>query len=699
MTQDDPAAELPRIPGLTVLRLLGQGYNGAVYLAREETTQRPVAVKMLPPDPQLDPELLKRFRREARLLARHPHPCIVRLLAARLDQPPRYLVLQYLPGGDLRARTGLGKLLPPPVALAAGARVAKALAHLHRQGASHRDVKPENVLLDEGGRAYLADLGMGRVEGAANITSTGVVVGTPHYMAPELLRGEPATPSSDLFALGVVVLELLTGHRPRATPGGLTDLQLPDGPPSLIRSLRRCVAADPEDRWPDGDTLGDALLSHARELARAPSTSAPGPAPEGATEALPLDGATATLDDLSLDFSSQVDADVPPAAAPRPSRLLSSRAPVRLGTVSRRRDPAGHGAPLRARRLAPILAVLLLALAGAWSLGGDAPRVIRVESAPARAVEGARALLVAGGTAYAWTRDGLAVALVGGEVRDLPAPGAAARVRPGPGGGAWISWRGGDLIRVDGDGLRVVVPGGAGELQAAVGSPYYSEDQDLYDAGARVGTLGPHRALVGVEGLGVAALADGRVVALDAAGSETRILTELEGDEEVLAMEAHGGHALALVRGPGAAARLVQLDPSPQAATTARLRWSRDGPRPDGAELTLDPRGGALVLWREDAAGQVLVLGPDLEVVRALDTQAEGLKGRLRILCADPWVVYVADRARVLALRRDDGALLDTARLPVAEVAAPAACARGSAWVLERSGGLTRFTERFGKVR
>ncbi len=178
-----------------------------VWLAEEAETGRRVALKVLSEGAR-DPEARRRFEREARLAREAAHECLVPLVAEGLGHDPPWLAYRWMERGHLGALRGA----EAASLVAAGARVAAALAHLHGRGIVHRDVKPENVLLDSEGKAWLADLGLGRAEGRdATLTQEGMAMGTPGFLAPEVLDGEEAGAAADVFALGAMLGELLTG--------------------------------------------------------------------------------------------------------------------------------------------------------------------------------------------------------------------------------------------------------------------------------------------------------------------------------------------------------------------------------------------------------------------------------------------------------------------------------------------------------
>jgi eukaryotic-like serine/threonine-protein kinase len=193
--------------------LLGQGGMGKVFRAVREGEGEPVALKVMRSRLAGDEESRRRFLREARAAREVRHRHLVPVLDAGEDGDRRYLVMPYVPGRNLDDRLREG---PVPVAelVRILAEVASGLDTLHRAGLVHRDVKASNVLLDESGSAALTDFGLAKREDWSQLTKLGQVMGTVDYIAPELLRGDPATPATDLYALGCVAYE--NGRRPPA---------------------------------------------------------------------------------------------------------------------------------------------------------------------------------------------------------------------------------------------------------------------------------------------------------------------------------------------------------------------------------------------------------------------------------------------------------------------------------------------------
>jgi eukaryotic-like serine/threonine-protein kinase len=238
------------VAGYRLLQPLGSGVQSQVFLAEPLAGGAPVALKLslLQPggahtgdDPAHTPAG-QAFLQAAALAASLQHPHIVRVWGAGVEGPLAWLAMEPLHGGDLQAHVAAP--VPPARALGWAHELALALAHAHRHGVVHRDLKPGNVLLDaEGRHVKLADFGLAR-SAAALHTGTGIVPGTPHYMAPELLAGNVPSAASDLYALGVLLFELLTGQRPHAaTSLGELLRQVAQQPPPELLALQPALPA------------------------------------------------------------------------------------------------------------------------------------------------------------------------------------------------------------------------------------------------------------------------------------------------------------------------------------------------------------------------------------------------------------------------------------------------------------------------
>ena len=270
-----------RLGDLCIERPIGRGATGALYAASDAAGQTLFAVKVLCPgaaggDAQSELEARTGFLQAAERASQLVHPGIVRVFGGGSVQGLAFVVMELLPGTDLTRYTQPARLLPEAVALSLAARLAEALAHAHRSGVVHRDVKPANVMFDAPtGSLRLTDFGLARSVDA-EATRSGVLLGSPAYMAPELLAGSRANAHSDLYALGVLLFELLTGRLPYAgdSMGALLRAMATQAPQS-VRSLRPdlpaklgasldavlalVLARAPADRLGDGDVWAHAL--------------------------------------------------------------------------------------------------------------------------------------------------------------------------------------------------------------------------------------------------------------------------------------------------------------------------------------------------------------------------------------------------------------------------------------------------------
>ncbi|MCA9064924.1 MAG: serine/threonine protein kinase [Planctomycetaceae bacterium] len=238
-------------PDLEFLELLGKGGMGAVYRVRQKRLDRIVAVKILPPAVGDDPAFAARFTREAKTLARLNHPNIVQVYDFGQSGPYFYFIMEYVDGVSLR-QTILSGGLEPQQAMTIIPRICEALQFAHDAGVVHRDIKPENVLIDSRGRVRIADFGLAMLlnREPADITLTAVnqVMGTPHYMAPEQMKGSPSIDHrADIYSLGVVFYELLTGELPIGhfeKPSHRLHLDV-----RLDEVVLRALAAEPDRRY------------------------------------------------------------------------------------------------------------------------------------------------------------------------------------------------------------------------------------------------------------------------------------------------------------------------------------------------------------------------------------------------------------------------------------------------------------------
>ncbi|MBZ0275487.1 MAG: serine/threonine protein kinase, partial [Anaerolineae bacterium] len=248
-----------------ILEEIGRGGMATVYRARQLSMNRIVAVKILPHHFLHDPGFFERFEREVDVIAHLEHPHILPIYEYGKAEDVPYIAMRYLAGGSMAqmVRRGVPDLrdLDKPFK-----QIAEALDHAHRQGIIHRDLKPGNIMLDENGNAYLSDFGIARVLGS-NLTGS-AIIGTPAYMSPEQANGLPLDARSDIYAMGIVLFELVTGHEPyqAETPMGLLLKHInepvpsvrryrPDVPPGVDLVIQRATAKDPNARYPSAGEM------------------------------------------------------------------------------------------------------------------------------------------------------------------------------------------------------------------------------------------------------------------------------------------------------------------------------------------------------------------------------------------------------------------------------------------------------------
>ena len=360
----------------TIQGLLGRGGMGTVYRAVHKQLGREVALKVLP-EPgagSKDAVLSRRFVREASICARLSHPNIVRVFDYGHEQGCFYYAMELLEGRSLHDLLEEQPVQPVPVVLRLAHDVVEAFACYFPQGIVHRDLKPANIMIDGSGKATLTDFGLVKDLMASGITRQGAIVGTPAYIAPELVRGQPVTPSADIWSLGVLLFRMLSGRLPfegttpsemllaiaRLEPASLTALN-PQVPAPIENLVMNCLEKDCARRYATAEEIQEDLelaarrAPVARRSAAAPPAQAPAaPASESATD---------------------------PAAASSSARPRGGRAVARPGGAS----PASRAAPLPStpapartgsgRLAAAGLGVCLLLAAGSWGLArlGEKP--------------------------------------------------------------------------------------------------------------------------------------------------------------------------------------------------------------------------------------------------------------------------------------------------------------------------------------
>jgi len=242
--------------------LLGQGMMSKVYRAKDLLTGERVAIKALDPGVvDTGPEALQRFLREGKALRQLNHPNIVKMIASIEEAGHHYLVMEYVPGGSLQDALNAQKRLASPHVIQIALALGGALASAHGLGIIHRDLKPANILLAEDGTPRITDFGCAFIIDQSPLTQAGVLVGTAYYLSPEAFRGGTIDARTDIWALGVVLFELLTGQRPfsaanfTATVMAILTKPVPDlaslapeTPQTLVDLVQRMLEKDPQER-------------------------------------------------------------------------------------------------------------------------------------------------------------------------------------------------------------------------------------------------------------------------------------------------------------------------------------------------------------------------------------------------------------------------------------------------------------------
>ena len=265
----DTALDLPIIPGYSLKKPLGKGGMAVVYLATQEATGRTVALKIMAKHLEADPSFGERFLREARICAELSHPNVIAIYDIGQHESYRYMAMECLPGGALKAKMTQGLKIGDSIDIVKG--IASGLDYAHSKGFIHRDIKPENILFRADGSPVISDFGIARnTDSKTQMTKTGTVIGSPHYMSPEQAEAAQLDSRSDLYSLGIILYELLTGRVPfkgeSAISIGIKHITTPPPPlPANVSVFQdfidRALAKEREDRYQTGAELLAALES------------------------------------------------------------------------------------------------------------------------------------------------------------------------------------------------------------------------------------------------------------------------------------------------------------------------------------------------------------------------------------------------------------------------------------------------------
>jgi serine/threonine-protein kinase len=366
-----------------LLAPIGAGASANVFLAEDVVLRRRVAVKVLHPALAEDDAFLRRFRAEARAAAalNHPHVMAVYDWGEGGDEGP-FLVLELLGGGSLRALLDRGVRLSPSQALLVGLHTARGLDYAHRRGLVHRDIKPANLLFDDEGHVKIADFGVARALAEAAWTEpTGAVIGSARYASPEQARGETLDGRSDVYSLGLVIIEAVTGTVPFSADTTIATLmartQSPVSAPDSLGPLgpivERAGRLDPSER-PEAAELARLLDGAARDLPR--------PAP------IPVGEAVAAMDHLVVPDPDPTIITRPAPPKDQPKRTKATPLPVFDQDDTGSSVPVVPDAGERRRRRWPYVVLLVLLLAAGAVAGGIAIANARIPSHVVPAITG-----------------------------------------------------------------------------------------------------------------------------------------------------------------------------------------------------------------------------------------------------------------------------------------------------------------------
>ena len=317
-------------------RLLGKGGMGTVFLAHDLTLEREVAIKVLPPDVGQDDQVVRRFQQEAKTAAKLDHPNIIPIYRVESEGGLNYFIMKYISGTSLEDLLEKKEPLPVPEIQRILWEAARALGHAHQRGVVHRDVKPANIMFDHDGRVMLTDFGISKaLQAATGFTATGMIIGTPHYMAPEQGKGTPVDGRADQYSLGVVGYRMITAELPFSGDSvhtiiykhiyeepPLASVKRPGTPGPLTVAISRALSKDPDQRFPTMEEFATAVWPEQPVASPGKSRGAARPRQRAAADA-PTEITGAPTTPLPSVKSRR----------PAPTPVRKSRAPVLIGVA------------------------------------------------------------------------------------------------------------------------------------------------------------------------------------------------------------------------------------------------------------------------------------------------------------------------------------------------------------------------------
>jgi eukaryotic-like serine/threonine-protein kinase len=313
-------------------RMLGRGGMGMVFLAQDLTLERQVAIKVLPPDFSAEPQVIKRFQQEAKTAAKLDHPNIIPIYRVESAEGLNFFVMKFISGTSLEDVLESKQPLSYDYVQRVLWEAACALGHAHSRKVVHRDVKPANIMFDHDGRVMLTDFGISKaLQSAGGLTGTGMIVGTPHYMAPEQAKGQPVDGRADQYSLGIVGYRLLAGSLPFSgdsvhtilykhifEPAPKVSALRPGIPRSLTEPIQRSLSKEPSDRFPSMEAFAAAIWPEQPVPTAGKSTprSRRPAAPESVSTDTPTEHVAATADATT---------PLPTPSAPLPATVRMAR--------------------------------------------------------------------------------------------------------------------------------------------------------------------------------------------------------------------------------------------------------------------------------------------------------------------------------------------------------------------------------------